>query len=94
LRFFPIILEEADSIIKAQKLRKEKLSIKEKLEAFCTAFMARVLRKAKDIEIAVSDRNVQEKNLGKINEFKKPGIIEITTILICISYITAIITIK
>ncbi|MFC2062276.1 energy-coupling factor transporter transmembrane component T family protein [Elusimicrobiota bacterium] len=87
LRFFPIILEEADSILKAQRLRNKKLGFIKKLESFCTVFLIRVLRRAQGIEQALLNRNIDEKALKKINVFKKPGYIEAAVMLAGILYL-------
>lgn len=86
LRFFPIILEEADSIIKAQRLRKEKLGFKQRLESFCTVFMIRVLKKAQSIEFALINRNIKEENLKDLNNFGKLRLTDFSAIIICMGY--------
>ncbi len=82
LRFFPIILEEADCIIKAQRLRKGK-----SLVSFCTVFMIRVLRRARNIEYALLNRNILEENLKNLNTFKKLGLADVSAIIVCLGYI-------
>ncbi|MGM0567717.1 MAG: energy-coupling factor transporter transmembrane component T family protein [Elusimicrobiota bacterium] len=60
LRFFPLALEEAESIIKAQRIREEKIKLLSRLEAFTTAFMIRMLNKAGAIDDALKSRRIIE----------------------------------
>ncbi|MFW6134009.1 MAG: energy-coupling factor transporter transmembrane component T family protein [Elusimicrobiota bacterium] len=85
LRFFPIILEEADSILKAQKSRINKLSLREKIESFCTTFMIRVLKRARGIEVSMTNRNIGKKNLAAVNRFTKLSPAEIIVVFFGIS---------
>ena len=87
LRFFPVILEEADSIIKAQRLRKEKLKFTKRIEAFCSVFMVRVLNKASSIELSLLNRNIKEENLKRIGKFKKLTLIDYFALIICLGYV-------
>ncbi|MEA3507058.1 MAG: energy-coupling factor transporter transmembrane component T [Elusimicrobiota bacterium] len=58
IRFFPIILEEADSILKAQKLKAGRLKLKDRLEAFVTVFFIRVFKKTRKIEETMQNRDI------------------------------------
>ncbi len=60
LRFFPLVLEEAESIIKAQKIRAEKLKPLKRIESFATAFMLRMLKKAEKVDEALKSRRLIE----------------------------------
>ncbi len=86
LRFFPIVLEEADSIMKAQKLRKEKMRLKKRLESFCTVFIIRVLKRAKNIEYGLINRNITEEKLKEINSFRNLGFMDLAAIALCTGY--------
>jgi len=81
LRFFPIILEEADGVIRAQQLRGENLSIKKRLENFCTVFFVRILKKANNIEIILNNRDFTEEKLDNIFNYKKLRLSEAGAIL-------------
>ncbi len=59
LNFFPIIFEEADTIIKENKLKngnekfkkyKKKINFIKKLESFCSLFLIRILKRAENID--------------------------------------------
>ncbi|MDA3793168.1 MAG: energy-coupling factor transporter transmembrane component T [Elusimicrobia bacterium] len=67
IRFFPLILEEAESVIKAQKLKASKLKIKDRLEAFVTVFFIRVFKRAEKVEDTMKNREI---NSTSIMEFQ------------------------
>ncbi len=60
LRFFPFVLEEAESIIKAQKIRAEKFSLKKRMESFSIAFIIRLLKKAHSVDDSIRVRRLLE----------------------------------
>ena len=62
LRFFPIVLEEAEGVIKAQKLKKEKRGPLKFLVSFTSVFLIRVMRRADAIEAAVENRGLPRDN--------------------------------
>ncbi len=72
LRFFPLVLEEAESILKAQKVKPVKLSPVRKLTAFCSVFMIRVLRKADAIEDSLDNRGILEGDISFLIENPSP----------------------
>jgi energy-coupling factor transporter transmembrane protein EcfT len=92
LRFFPIILEEAEEVIKAHSLRNEKLGFLEKIEAFCIAFMIRVLNKARNIEHSLINRDFRESNLKDLNKFGRLRIADFAAIAVFAGY--AVLTIS
>lgn len=64
LRFFPLVLDEAESIIRAQKLKRDKNTPVEKLISFCTVFMIRILNRADSIETALSNRGLIDREIA------------------------------
>ncbi|MGM0441354.1 MAG: energy-coupling factor transporter transmembrane component T family protein [Elusimicrobiota bacterium] len=92
LRFFPLILEEAESIINAHKLRNDELNIKQKLSSFITVFFIRVLKKADLVENTLINRDLnpgEGKSMWRME--RKIGFREITIFLIGLGYLGVII---
>lgn len=87
LRFFPIILEEAQTIIRVHKLSNRKLTLKEKIESFCTVFFTRVLKRARSIETDIDNKNLNNEKLKELNSFNKLRWIEILVMIIGLIYI-------
>ncbi len=87
MRFFPIMLEEAESIMKAQKLRPEKLKLRVKIESFCTVFMIRVMKRASSIEDALEVRDINMQSLTPRPVFDAIGMRELAAAFFCILYI-------
>ncbi len=88
LRFFPLILEEAESIIKAHRLRKTRLNIKDKMVAFITVFFIRLFKKADVVEASLLNREIISpcnNKIWKIN--KKINSIDILILVLGISYL-------
>ncbi len=74
LRFFPFVLEEAESIIKAQKIRAEKFPLKKKVESFSIAFIIRLLKKAQAIDDSIRVRRLLEDghfSAGRMKKFSR-----------------------
>jgi len=94
LRFFPIILDEAQNIINAQKLRREKLSVIRRTEAFCTAFMVRMMRKARGIEAAMMNRRIRIDRLDRNMDFSPDLALNAAALLVITSYIMLFIIVK
>ncbi|NLB35535.1 MAG: energy-coupling factor transporter transmembrane protein EcfT [Elusimicrobia bacterium] len=63
IRFFPLLLDEAESILRAQKLKKQKLPPLDALINFSTVFMIRILKRADGIELSLTNRGLLERNL-------------------------------
>ncbi|MFH1414619.1 MAG: energy-coupling factor transporter transmembrane component T [Elusimicrobiota bacterium] len=86
LRFFPIILEEAESILKAQRLRHDNLGFLARVEAFITVFMIRALKRAGSIELALMNRDIKDEKIRYMNSFKLLGTADFAALMIGIIY--------
>ncbi|MBN2406445.1 MAG: energy-coupling factor transporter transmembrane protein EcfT [Elusimicrobia bacterium] len=90
LRFFPVILEEADSIIRAQKLRGGKSGVMKKIEVFSTVFLMRMFRRAENIGDALCLRGVDEEHMKRINRFGKMSLLDAAACAVCALYVAVV----
>ncbi len=66
IRFFPLILEEAEAVIKAQKLKGSRLKVKKRLEVFVTVFFIRVFNRTEKIEETMQNRGINSETMNNL----------------------------